>query len=639
MKKKKITAIILVVAAVVLVAVPVAISVPYLIDESQLNLAVMSDTHVLSELQMGTEITDSLAEQEAKGQKMLMLSEGLLKEGIDMVIEQKQEVLLLSGDLTDDGGKDSHEAVARQLKRAEENGVDCFVINGNHDINNHSRSYKETIPIDVDNVNAKQFATIYADFGYNEAVDKHSDSLSYTANLNREYRLLAIDCSFYEMNPEGGYVSGRNDAVTSDSLIQWIEKSLAKAKKDGKRVISMMHFPLTSHLTSLVDNNSVTVDRKDEVSNLLLTYDVKYIFTGHLHSQDIAVIDGEDGKQIFDIETASLSNYPMPIRFFKGTPKKEELTTKYITALKEEYIPKLIPAETKEKILEDLPAYSEYIVDNGMKIKVMRKLDTNTVLALLGALGLDKTEIPTIELAEDIRKDLITDFFDTPIYNDGTGKSVQEICQSFGISLPESGYTTVWTVAMKFLRANYIGNEGYKTTDTEGILLKYSLYTAFYKIADFDLFGKLNAQNPEVIAIDLKPAMENLFKKGQLDIIDNQLLGILGSVKAISSFQERWSTKPVIGNMIKNIDFSDPESLLEFISHFANLNLKLSAFVGGEGSAIGSIIDSISIIDILNYEDGYLNLGNVYDLLFAELGENLITDKAPTDDVLTVEKE
>lgn len=641
MTKKKIIILIVVAAILVAAVVPTAILVPRYIDEHRLDMAIMSDIHVLSEEQMGSEITPSLAAQEAKGQKMLVLSEGLLKEGIDLVIKNKQEVLLIAGDLTDDGGRKSHEAVARELKRAEEKGVSCFVINGNHDINNAAKDYSSAEPVAAENVNKAQFADIYGDYGYDEALSRHSDSLSYTAKLNDEYMLLAIDCSFYEINRADGYVEGRHDSVTTDSLLAWIRSSLETAKNEGYRVIAMMHFPLALHLTDLADNNSSAADRKDEIRDILLEYSVKYLFTGHLHSQDIAAVQSEDGnKSLYDIETAALSNYPMPVRLFKGTSKKEVLTTEYLTFIKEEYVPDVVSAEVKAEILRDLTAYAEKTVDTGMKNKIMNKLDRKAVLSLLGAFGLDKEAPETAAFAEEIRSDLIVDFFDTPIYSDGSGKSVQEICGSFGVSLPASDYDTVWSVAMKLLRANYRGNECCKATDTEGVLLRYSLYTAFYKISDFDLFGRIHAMNADIPSVDLTSSMERLFKEGRLDVEDNNLLGIIGSIKVVARFQERWSKKAVIGSFIESVDFSDARSILDTVQGIWNLSLTLGLQPSSlfEGESVGEILDDLPITQIIEFEEGDLNVGFVYEMLFGDLGTNLITDRAPADDGFEIDK-
>jgi hypothetical protein len=195
---------------------------------------------------------------------------------------------------------------------------------------------------------------------------------------------------------------------------------------------------------------------------------------------------------------------------------------------------------------------------------------------------------------------------------------------------------------MQFLRANYRGSESYKATDTEGILLKYSIYTAFYKIAEYDLFAKINLYNSQVAAIDFAPAMEKLFKEGKLDVVDNQLLGILGSIEKLVSFQERWSNKPFIGSLIAGLDLSDPAMILNFVKSVIDLKnklkLDLTVLLGEGGSEnILNIINGIQIDKLIDFEEGTLNIGYLCtDMLFGELGANLITDRLPADDEFQV---
>lgn len=628
---KKNTALILSIVILISAIVPAAVLLPYYFDANRLDMAIMSDIHVLSGDQMGTEYTLSLQEQEAKGQKMLVLSEALLKEGIDAVIAGKQEVLLVSGDLTDDGGRSSHEAVARELRRAEKSGVACYVINGNHDINNNAKSYSGDSFSAVENVNAEQFAQIYADFGYNEAKDRHADSLSYIADLNKDYLLLAVDCCYY------GDDGNRHDSLVSDSLISWIENGLIKASEDNKKVLAMVHYPLAGHLTDLIDSNSMTVDKKAKISELFFKYGVNTVFTGHLHSQDIAAIQNDQEQTIYDVETASLCNYPMPIRYFVGNKKGESLTTAYLTSLKERYIPDFIPSAVRAQILDNLTAYAEKAVGNGMKKKIMNKIDTKTVLSLLGVFGLDAASAETQDFAEDIRHNLVENFFDTPLYKNGSGVSVEDICNTYGIALPSSDYTTVWSVAMQLLRANYKGNESYKSTDTEGILLKYSIFTAFYQIADYDLFGKLKQHNPQIGTPDLYSAMEKLFQEGKLELVDNGLLGTIGTVDKLARLKERWESKPFIGPMLAELDLTDSQGIMDLLETVAKLKTELDLDVIALLMGSDAISKYINLDKIFDFEDGSLDLAYIYDeMLFGVLGNNLITDVPPADDSLTI---
>ena len=84
------------------------------------------------------------------------------------------DYVLIAGDLADSGKRypEDHRAVAEKLKAFEDKtGKDVFVINGNHDAGNNL------------NTNYDLFKEIYADFGYDKAIETRTDDCSY-------YRLL-----------------------------------------------------------------------------------------------------------------------------------------------------------------------------------------------------------------------------------------------------------------------------------------------------------------------------------------------------------------------------------------------------------------------------------------------------------------
>ena len=41
---------------------------------------------------------------------------------------------------------------------------------------------------------------------------------------------------------------------------------------------------------------------------------MQYVFTGHMHANDIASITTENGNTLYDIETGSVVTYPSPAR-------------------------------------------------------------------------------------------------------------------------------------------------------------------------------------------------------------------------------------------------------------------------------------------------------------------------------------
>ena len=97
MKKKAIVISVIFVISLTAIAVA-AVLVPHY-DENHLDMAIMSDTHVLSAEQMGTELTPSLQAQENKGQNV-----GPLGGFIRKVSTRLGWRVCVSGD-TDDGGK------------------------------------------------------------------------------------------------------------------------------------------------------------------------------------------------------------------------------------------------------------------------------------------------------------------------------------------------------------------------------------------------------------------------------------------------------------------------------------------------------------------------------------------------------
>ena len=92
--------------------------------------------------------------------------------------------MLITGDLATHGRDyvSEHEAVAAKFRKFEkETGKQVYVINGNHD-------NAKDMPVDH-----KKFTEIYHEFGYDEALSTDEGTCSYSANLNDEYTLVALD--------------------------------------------------------------------------------------------------------------------------------------------------------------------------------------------------------------------------------------------------------------------------------------------------------------------------------------------------------------------------------------------------------------------------------------------------------------
>ena len=104
-------------------------------EKESKRIILMTDIHYLSpSLNDGGEAFTRMVEH-GDG-KLVNYVEEITDAALDEVVNQEPDVLILSGDLTLEGEKESHEDLAEKLRQVEDAGISVVVIPGNHDINN-----------------------------------------------------------------------------------------------------------------------------------------------------------------------------------------------------------------------------------------------------------------------------------------------------------------------------------------------------------------------------------------------------------------------------------------------------------------------------------------------------------------------
>jgi hypothetical protein len=323
------------------------------------KIAVFSDTHLhLASLGItGQAFQDYLASD----RKLIAESEPILKSAISIVKSENPDILLVPGDLTKDGEKINHEKFAEYLRDIEKSGIKVFVVPGNHDINNpESYSYSGNTKTKIDNISAADFKSIYAEFGYNEAIYKDANSVSYIAEPVSGVWLFAMDACRYAENTNKSVTAGKFSSAT----FSWIKEKLVEAKKKGKIAVGMMHHGIVEHYTGQKATfPEYVVDDYDIVSNMFAQNGMRVVFTGHYHANDITLKNVSTGELIYDVETGSLVTSPCPVRFVTIKPTLEAVvTTKYIQQ---------IEFDTKGKTF---PEYAGTYLYDGMKNLVFTQL-------------------------------------------------------------------------------------------------------------------------------------------------------------------------------------------------------------------------------------------------------------------------
>ena len=287
----------------------------------------------------------------AEDRKMIAESEAILESAIKIVEEEHPSFLIIPGDLTKDGEKVCHEKFAMYLKTIEDSGIQVYVVPGNHDVLNSSTcSYSGDTTTSIPNVTASEFASIYSQFGYGEAIARDPNSLSYIVEPVPGLWLFALDaCKYSENTATKTYTGGKFSTET----LNWVESKLKEAKSNNKMAIGMMHHGILEHYSGQKQFfGEYVVDDYTTVSELFAHNGMQFVFTGHYHAQDITSRDFSSGERMYDIETGSLVTAPCPVRTVNiSTDLQINISTRTVETINYDTGGKSFPQYAQEYLL------------------------------------------------------------------------------------------------------------------------------------------------------------------------------------------------------------------------------------------------------------------------------------------------
>ena len=175
--------------------------------DGKLKFMVLSDFHFMHPALL---IKDGKAFKDYNDEecKLLVESGALLNAAIERIKAYHPAFIIVCGDMSKDGEIISHEYVANLFAKLErETGTKVLVVPGNHDLDNpHSFYYDGNKTIPAPTASEAQFAQIYAECGYDEAVERRPTSLDYMA-------YPAEGIAFIGVNSAGGEHIGVNHAA------------------------------------------------------------------------------------------------------------------------------------------------------------------------------------------------------------------------------------------------------------------------------------------------------------------------------------------------------------------------------------------------------------------------------------------
>jgi predicted MPP superfamily phosphohydrolase len=294
-----------------------------------LRIAHITDVHFLS-LSLVDEGDAHNAFVRATGRNTADLHE-VLDVVLADLINENIDILLISGDMTNHGERQSHLDFIEKIRPLKSQGTRIFVVPGNHDINvPTARALTGNTPTPTQFVSAEEFTQLYADFGFSDALKRDTYSLSYLSKINENVWLLAFDTNRYAEYITQTISSGRILPQT----LAWALDILQEAQEKGVIVLGMMHHNIVEHVplqsTFFAD---YLIDDWAKNAEILADAGLKIVFTGHFHTNSVSLRTSIAGNTIYDVQTESLAQYPFAYRIMNLHDNKLHIDTRFVTSI------------------------------------------------------------------------------------------------------------------------------------------------------------------------------------------------------------------------------------------------------------------------------------------------------------------
>ena len=212
---------------------------------------------------------------------------------------------MIPGDLIYRGEYQSHVGFRERLYRLKEQGKRIYLITARHDYDSgDSFEFEGDKMIPVKGMPREELREFYKDFGFDEAISEHKETMSYVIQLTHGIRLLALNCD--------GDLKGFKGIF--DNQLEWALNEVKKAHDSGNYIFAMTHYPLLpfSPIMNLVGDAHLTDWEK--IATALADAGVDLIFTGHMHAQSVTEYKTENGNTITDVQTGCFVGCPCAYR-------------------------------------------------------------------------------------------------------------------------------------------------------------------------------------------------------------------------------------------------------------------------------------------------------------------------------------
>lgn len=299
----------------------------------RLHLVDLSDVHLFDNSLMAD--TEDWRREETDDLKKNYCNIAIIDKTLESVREQKPEVILINGDLTKNGELISERTLAAKLNALKKDlpETHIYVINGNHDINssgatNYNTPSGKAEP--AEQTSPAQFKRLYAVTyddptiiaRYTPKKGKQAGQLSYVARPKPGYTVIAIDDGRYSSDNTDNH---KNEAMgggkITDDLADWVVAQAKAARKRGDTVIGFEHHGIIHH--NPIEGSNLNKDY-NKIGPRFANAGLSYLFTGHMHCDDVAKLRTTSGNDLWDIETGTPLTYPSAYRVVDFSRRQEK---------------------------------------------------------------------------------------------------------------------------------------------------------------------------------------------------------------------------------------------------------------------------------------------------------------------------
>ena len=224
-----------------------------------------------------------------------------------ILADEATDTVLFTGDNINNCDLKSHAEFRERLERLTQAGKKVYVICATHDYSGGGEDnntfegcrYTATGTEPIPSMRKGELLEYYYDYGPKQALSVHRESGSYVVSLCDGARLIAIA----DNGNGGGYCGLYEDGFA------WLREQIKRAKEDGDYVLLATHHPVLPpwEVFRHVAEYELFGGYR-ELCALMCEENVRVIFTGHTHIQNIRRYTDAQGRWFLDIATIALAN-------------------------------------------------------------------------------------------------------------------------------------------------------------------------------------------------------------------------------------------------------------------------------------------------------------------------------------------